>query len=696
MDCNLPRPDPASAELVAAVATGLPDGVVLIDHQGRILWANVAAGEMFGRSPEEAVGDDSFDYIHPEDLQLSAVALQSLEDAPDGARLEVRTRDAHGGFRPVEIRGLWFGEGVLLVIRDLVDRRDVADRMRTEDELRRANAVLAATLDSIAEGILVVDLDGHIMNSNRRFAELWRLPAAVLEREGSSVVMDELLDQLTDPAAFVEAVRELRGAPESARSDTVELLDGRMMELQSMPQRIAGRVIGHVWSFRDMTEQLRLQGDLAHQAFHDPLTGLANQSLFRDRLGVATARLERHDHRLAVMFIDLDDFKAVNDQLGHQEGDELLRSVGRRIHACLRPGDTAARLGGDEFAVLIEGLAHPEDATGVAERILTALQEPVVLGSTQVPVAASIGIAYGSPGDSVGDLLRNADLAMYTAKAMGKNCYRVYADEMHAAALERLDLAARLRGAVDRGELVVHYQPIVELSTGRIAAMEALVHWAHPDRGLLGPTSFVPFAEEGGLIDAIGHHVMEVACEAAAEWAARVEGDTPAVSVDLSARALLDPQLPDRVEALLGRTGLRAELLVLEVTEDALMRDPDSALVCLERLRALGVQLAVDDFGAGSSSLAHLRRFPFDLLKIDGSLIGDRPVGGDPQLARAVVQLAHALGMAPVAEGVQNRAQAETLASFGCDLAQGFHLGRPLDRAAALRRISEDPQQRTG
>jgi diguanylate cyclase (GGDEF)-like protein/PAS domain S-box-containing protein len=696
MDRLLPRPDPASSDLVAAVANGLPDGVVLIDHAGRILWANVVAGEMFGRTPEEAVGDDSFDYIHPDDLQLAAVALQSLQDAPDGAQLELRTRDSQGCFRPVEIRGLWFGEGVLLVIRDLTDRRDVADRMRTEDELRRANSVLAATLDSIAEGILVLDLDGRIMSCNRRFAELWRVPISVLEREGSSVVMDELLDQLTDPAAFVEAVRELREARESARSDTVELLDGRMIELQSMPQRIAGRVVGHVWSFRDMTEQLRLQGDLAHQAFHDPLTGLANQSLFRDRLGVAAARLDRHDHRLAVIFIDLDDFKAVNDQLGHQEGDELLRGVGRRIHACLRPGDTAARLGGDEFAVLIEGLAHPEDATGVAERILAALQEPVVLGSTQVPVAASIGIAYGSPGDSVGDLLRNADLAMYTAKAMGKNCYRVFADEMHAAALERLDLAARLRGAVDRGELVVHYQPIVELSTGRIAAMEALVHWAHPERGLLGPTSFVPFAEEGGLIDGIGHHVMEVACAAAANWAERVEGDPPAVSVNISARALLDPQLPERVEALLHRTGLRAELLILEVTQDALVRDPDAARTGLERLCQLGVRLAVDDFGAGSFSLTHLRRFPFALLKIDGSFIDEDPVGGGWQLAGAVVHLARALGMAPVAEGVQTRAQAEALASFGCDLAQGFHLGRPLDRAAALRRISEDQRLRTG
>jgi Amt family ammonium transporter len=267
---------------------------------------------------------------------------------------------------------------------------------------------------------------------------------------------------------------------------------------------------------------------------------------------------------------------------------------------------------------------------------------------------------------------------------------------MHAAALERLDLAARLRGAVERGELVVHYQPIVELSTGRIAAMEALVHWAHPERGLLGPTSFVPFAEEGGLIDGIGQHVMEVACAAAANWAERVEGDPPAVSVNISARALLDPQLPERVEALLHRTGLRAELLILEVTHDALGRDPDAARSGIERLGQLGVRLAVDDFGAGSFSLAHLRRFPFALLKIDGSFIDEDPVGGGWQLAGAMVHLARALGMAPVAEGVQTRAQAEALASFGCDLAQGFHLGRPLDRAAALRRISEDQRLRTG
>ena len=324
-----------------------------------------------------------------------------------------------------------------------------------------------------------------------------------------------------------------------------------------------------------MTEQVRLQKELSHQAFHDPLTGLANQALFRDRLSLASARLARHGGRLAVMFIDLDDFKTVNDSLGHSAGDDLLVTVSERITSCLRPGDTAARLGGDEFAVLIDELSGADAAVGVAERILGVLQAPVGLSSTQVTPAASIGIAYGTASTGVDELLRNADLAMYTAKGSGKNCFQVFADEMHQAAVDRLDLEARLRGAAGRGELVIHYQPIFELGSGRVVAMEALVRWAHPERGLLGPLSFIPFAEEGGLIDEIGHHVMVTAVEEAVCWARQVGAElAPAVSVNISPRQLVDPHLTDRVELLLHRSGLHPAQLILEITEGALMKDP--------------------------------------------------------------------------------------------------------------------------
>jgi diguanylate cyclase (GGDEF)-like protein len=566
----------------------------------------------------------------------------------------------------------------------------VSDRVRAEQELREANSLRAATLESTAEGILVVDLDGRVVSYNARFAEMWRLPDQAISRSDDHHVIEAIQRQLRDPASFVSKIRDLYAAPESASRDVLEFIDGRVFERDSMPQRIDGEVVGRVWSFRDMTEQVRLQDELSHQAFHDPLTGLANQALFRDRLAMAMARLARHGGELAVMFIDLDDFKTVNDNLGHGVGDALLASVGERLTAVLRPGDTAARLGGDEFAVLVDEVLDPTDAPMVGERIVEVLGRPVTVAGATVAVSASVGIAYGVATDEVEDLLRNADLAMYTAKAAGKRRVEVFADEMHHAAAQRLDVEARLRGAADRGELVLHYQPIVELASGRITAMEALVRWQHPERGLLGPLSFIPFAEEGGLIDEIGHHVMVTACEDACRWARDVGPlHAPAVSVNLSPRQLQDRDLADRVELLLHRSGLHPAQLVLEITEGALMRDPVAATSGLEQLSRLGVRLAVDDFGTGYSSLSYLQQLPIDILKIDGAFVADDMATAGWSLAQAIIHIAHALGLVPIAEGVETQVQADALVELGCSLAQGYHLGRPVDAETARRMIAD-------
>lgn len=792
----------------AAVAMALPDAALLIDTSGCILWGNPAAEALFGVSFEAGVGLNGLDFVHPDDLTMAVLSMETVTSKAVGSLLELRMRHADGSWRLMEMRGAGFGDDVLLCVRDLTDRRrwevvgeddaapfrtllqnaatllilldadavvqrssgavsrllgrgqewleghgidrlvvpedhaalsgalatvrepgappvtldlrllhadgravpfamtftnqvddpvvsgivatghDVSDRVHTEDELRHTNSVLTATLESTTDGILVVDNEGRITSFNTRFADMWRLPRPTVESGDDDRVLAQVLDQLRDPAAFLDKVRELYAAPEAASRDTIEFKDGRVFERDSLPQRVDGEVVGRVWSFRDMTEQIRLQKELAHQAFHDPLTGLANQALFRDRLGLATARLGRHGGLLAVMFIDLDDFKTVNDSLGHSAGDALLVTVSERITSCLRPGDTAARLGGDEFAVLVDDLASAEDALGVAERILAVLQTPVGLSSTQVAPAASIGIAYGAATMGVDELLRNADLAMYTAKAAGKNCYQVFADEMHLAAVERLDLESRLRGAADRGELVVHYQPIVELGSGRIVAMEALVRWAHPERGLLGPLAFIPFAEEGGLIEEIGHHVLVTAVHEAVHWARSVGAETaPAVSVNISPRQLVDPHLSDRVELLLHRSGLHPAQLILEITESALMEDPVAATASLERLSRLGVRLAVDDFGTGYSSLAYLQRFPIDVLKIDGSFVDDDLAAPGWSLAQAIVQIADALGLVAIAEGVESATQAEALRTIGCSLAQGYELGRPADTETTRRTV---------
>jgi diguanylate cyclase (GGDEF)-like protein/PAS domain S-box-containing protein len=641
------------------------------------------------------------DAIDPRDRPAFAEALHAVQEVRPGAlptpvTVEVRFQHAAGGTVPFA-----------LTITNLLDDptveglvatgHDITDRVAAEAGLRAANSVLAATLESTADGILVVDSQGRITSWNTRFAEMWRIPPEVLEARDDSRALAYVLEQLCEPTAFVAKIQGLYEEPDSHSHDILEFVDGRVFERDSLPQRIDGEVVGRVWSFRDVTEHQRLEKELAHQAFHDSLTGLANQALFRDRVEHAATRLQRNGGHLAVLFIDLDDFKTVNDSLGHSAGDALLRIVSERLTDCLRVGDTAARLGGDEFAVLMDSLDDPDYAIVVADRILAALQEPVVLESLRVSATASIGIAFGSIGIGCDELLRNADLAMYTAKAEGKNCARAFIDQMHHAAIERLDLEQHLRGAAERGELIVHYQPIYELQSGRITALEALVRWNHPERGPLGPQSFIPFAEEAGLIDEIGEHVLVTACEEATRWAGLVpSGLAPAVSVNVAPRQLLDPRLPDRVELLLARCGLEPHRLILEITEGALMKDPAAATVGLRRLSDLGVRLAVDDFGTGYSSLAYLQQFPVDMLKIDMSFVNDILTRSGSLLVRAIVQIAHTLGLTPVAEGVESAAQSDALAACGCDLVQGFHLGRPEDadstRALVVRAAAPPAQ----
>jgi diguanylate cyclase (GGDEF)-like protein/PAS domain S-box-containing protein len=815
-----PDAAPASADpdaALAAIARVLPDAVLVIDSLAQVRWANRAAERIFGIPADEAIGQNGLDFIHPDDIQLAALALTSVQSKEVGSLLELRVRSADG-WRLVEMIGSPLGDNLVLSVRDLTERRrwevagdevarfrslmqnaasvtmlltrdgvvesssggltrilgidqewlegrplddaiderdhavlrsalqdvqhvapgaaplpvtidvrfrdasggtvpfaltltnllddptvvglvatghDITDRVAAVSDLRETNSVLAATLESTADGILVVDCAGRITSWNSRFAEMWGISIEVLESRDDSRALASVLEQLRDPAAFVAKVQGLYEEPEAHSHDLLEFTDGRVIERDSLPQRIDGEVVGRVWSFRDVTEHRRLQNELTHQAFHDPLTGLANQALFRDRVDHAATRLQRHGGQIAVLFIDLDDFKTVNDSLGHSAGDALLEIVSDRLASCLRAGDTAARLGGDEFAVLMDTFSDTNDAIDVAERIITALQEPVALDAIRVSATASIGVAYGSAGAGADEMLRNADLAMYTAKAGGKNCCRVFAEEMHLAAVERLDLEAHLRGAAERGELMVHYQPIYELQSGRLTAMEALVRWQHPERGPLGPLSFIPFAEEAGLIDEIGQHVLVTACEEAARWIDAVASAAPSVTVNVSPRQLLDSRFPDRVERLLGRSNLEPQRLVLEITEGALMKDPAAAASGLRRLSALGVRLAVDDFGTGYSSLAYLQQFPVDLLKIDGSFVSDILSRPGSLLVRAIVQIAHTLGLVPVAEGVESATQAEALAACGCDLAQGFHLGRPLDavstRALVVRAGTAQP-----
>jgi diguanylate cyclase (GGDEF)-like protein/PAS domain S-box-containing protein len=445
-------------------------------------------------------------------------------------------------------------------------------------------------------------------------------------------------------------------------------------------------VNGIVLNTRDVSERKRLEEQLVHQAFHDPLTGLANRALFRDRVSHALALARRQRHAITVLFLDLDDFKKVNDSLGHLAGDRLLVAASERFLACARTADTVARLGGDEFAILIEESTGPEEQQALVERLRAAMLRPFMLGGTEVFVTASVGIATAN-GDEAPDslleaadeVLRNADVAMYAAKRAGKGRFESYASSMSSDVRHRLALEMALRQAVDRRELKLHYQPVVQLESGRLTGVEALVRWDHPEFGNLLPQQFVPLAEETGLITRIGSWVLHEACRQVAEWHAAHPHLRLTVAVNISSRELHDRDIVDDVQSALRETGLEPGNLVLEITETVLVQQTGSALDRLRQLKALGVQLAIDDFGTGYSSLGYLKRFPIDILKIAKPFVEDVGAGVDHSaLARAIIGLGSNLRLQTIAEGIESAQQVSALVQLGCTMGQGYHFSAPL------------------
>jgi diguanylate cyclase (GGDEF)-like protein len=426
--------------------------------------------------------------------------------------------------------------------------------------------------------------------------------------------------------------------------------------------------------------------ELAHRAFHDSLTGLANRALFVDRLDHALRRDARLGLDPAVVYLDLDGFKNVNDSLGHEAGDQLLREIGRRLTSAVRAADTIARLGGDEFAILIDQSKRPiDEAEALAERVLQALSPPMRLGDQPVVVSASIGIAAGDAAATSSSLLRDADVAMYRAKTTGRSRWVVYDPAMRSAAVERLRVSSDLIGALDAGQLRLVYQPIVALDDERVVGFEALLRWHHPTLGVVAPDRFIPVAEETGLIVPIGRWVLGEACRTASRWQRAHPRDVPlTMAVNLSARQLASDTLVADVAAALTDSGLAASSLVLEMTESALVRDTTVAARRLGELRTLGVKLAIDDFGTGYSSLSYLRQFPVDILKIDQSFIRTITEPGEmPAIVHGMFDLGRTLQLETVAEGVEHAVQRDQLRDEHCTHAQGYLFGRPLEPDAA-------------
>ena len=670
-----------------SVVENSSENVTIVDPDGTLRYASPAFGRMLGYAPEEVVGKmNVLDYVHPEDLPhvLEETEKALSEGGVATNRTEYRFRHKDGSWRWVESAGTYLLDDPQ-VKGVVVQTRDITERKRTEEALREAEERFRRSFHDAAIGMALVGTDGSVLRTNRSLCDMLGYREVEL--------LGKTFQEITHPDDLDADLDQVR-----------RMLDGEIRAYQmekryfhkeghvvwallsvSMVHDEEGEPLYFVSQVQDISERKVLEERLEHRAFHDPLTDLPNRQLFMDRLGQALRRTRRWHNQVAVLFMDLDGFKVVNDSLGHEVGDFLLTVVAQRLRRCLRPEDTLARFGGDEFVVLIEAVDDPAPAVRVAERITEELRRPFVLEGRELYVLASIGISLGDARThDTDDLLREADTAMYRAKDEGGD-FRVFNPAMYERAFRRLEVENDLRRAIEQEEFVVHYQSMVDLQSGELWGMEALVRWNHPERGLLEPSEFVPVAEESGLIIPMGEQVLREACFRAKEWQEERSRIPPLVmSVNLSASQLSRLDLAETVERVLGETGLEGNRLILDVTETVYVRVLAGNTAMLDRLRGLEVRFSIDDFGTGYSSLSYLRRLPADAIKIDQAFVkGLGENVEDTAVVRMIIELAHTLSLEVIAEGVESEEQATRLKEMGCDFAQGYHFSKPLPAEAA-------------
>lgn len=673
----------------AALLDGLLEGVWLVDPRTlQIAAVNAAATELLGCSAAELTGRPVETLAStPEDLAFWS------EAAADRGRVlhsDTLLRHADG-------RTLWVSRRIRFIENGppggagwwLVALRDMTRQRQDEEERETLVAELRATLESTADGILVTDLAGRMRSFNRHFALLWALPEELLrERDAGSdeAVRCWMRRSVADGAAYEQRLAAIAEAPLMQCRDEITLADGRVLERVSLPQFSRGRPVGRVYSFRDLSEKLAATLRIAELSHSDILTGLPNRRALAERVDYAQAIARREGTPFALLNVDLDRFKQINDTLGHSYGDRVLKEVAERLKASLREVDMVARLGGDEFALLI----HQADARGAehaARRVQDAMSRPFSFDKLSFTVTSSIGIAlFPGDGGNADELMASAERAMHWVKESGRAAFRFHLPRKDVDLLSRMRLDHSMRQALLEGRFRLAYQPQIALGSGAVIGAEALIRWKDPVRGEIAPGEFIPVAEESGFIVAIGDWVLRQAVEQAAQWLRR--GWRMPVAVNVSALQFQQPQFVESVARALRAAALPPMLLELELTESILLRDAEEALKRLESLAALGVCMSIDDFGTGYSSLGYLKRFPIQRLKIDRSFIKGLPGdASDVGIVNAIVQMGRALRLHVIAEGVENDAQRAFLHQAGCDEFQGFLYAPALAPQAFEQRV---------
>jgi diguanylate cyclase (GGDEF)-like protein/PAS domain S-box-containing protein len=594
----------------------------------------------------------------------------------------------------------WF-EGVTAPLRDEAGKlialegilTDVTARKAAEQKLAITNILLTTAFESSPDAIAVVDQNAEVVSFNRRFVHLWNVPEDIMDARHDEPVLKLVTSRMKDESGFVDRVRFLYAHPEIQAHDELETKDGRIIDRQSASLFGSTReYLGRIWFFRDISRRRTAEQQLEHLARTDTLTGLPNRATFLDRLQLAFARAKRGSGGFAILYLDLDRFKDVNDTLGHPAGDALLRAVAARLMSCVRKTDVVARFGGDEFAVLQEDIADAGRSEVLADKIIEALSTPFTIGGSQIHSTVSIGIVpYTERVKGADAMMMMADLALYRAKDGGRNQYRFHVAELDHAVRERVAIAHDLHAAIERQEFELYYQPQAELASGRIVGVEALIRWHHPTRGLLSPTIFIPVAESSGSILVIGQWVIEEACRQIGLWrAGDIMPGTVAVNIS-AAQFKFAGQLDRIVSTALAKNAVAANELELELTESVLMETTQKHAESFDRLCKLGVRLVIDDFGTGFSSLDYLRSFRVARLKLASQFIDDVTTNADDAaIVRATISLAHELGMDVVAEGVANDEQRAFLISAGCKYAQGFYLGEPMSAAEMSTHLQQN------